>query len=152
MVVGILLSVSGGRSVAAADLEVGDCLYVRTSASAFTARPIGGPDEVGAALLAGGAERAGCAASHGHEVSARVEVPASTPVASGAPVPSTVLAGAKAACEAAFAGYVGLALADSRYETFAVMTTSSGNTADVVCLVARRDGEWMDHPARGSGE
>ena len=59
---------------------------------------------------------------------------------------------AKDACEAAFAAYVGQALDVSRYETFAVVPTSFDTTADVVCLVARADGQWMDHPARASGE
>lgn len=155
------LVVTRGSGVGAGELAVGDCLYVRAAASQSSDRPIGAPDDVAAALLAGGAERAACTASHGHEVSAIV-VPALETLAPG--VMPTVLDKAKMAsltqplCAAAFGAYVGRSVEDSRYVTFPVVPDVEGAAAWVaggrrtVCLVARSDGQWMDHPARGSGE
>ena len=147
--------VAPGRSARAADLRVGDCLYVRTPNSMDVgpgARPIGDQTTVEAVLMGGGAEQASCTASHGHEVSALVEVPAVPPVPSGVSVLPTVRAEAETACQAAFQGYVGHPLSSSNYETFAALPATSEAVADAVCLVARRDGQWMNHPARGSGE
>jgi hypothetical protein len=61
-------------------------------------------------------------------------------------------------CDAAFAGYVGRPLGGSRFTTFPVVPDADGAEAwlnggtRTVCLVARSDGHWMDHPARGSRE
>jgi hypothetical protein len=151
-VVGGFLWATSGLQVAPDQLAVGDCLYVRVPAGSSETQVIGSPDVVRAVLLSGGAERASCTASHGHEVSARVEVPAVPPLPSGVSVLPTVLAEATVACDNAFAGYVGKALADSLYESIAVVPATFETSADVICLVARRDGQWMDHPARGSGE
>jgi putative regulator of septum formation len=143
------------------NLEVGDCLYVRAVADQSSDRPIGEPHDVAGALLAGEAERAACDASHGHEVSA-VVVPALETLAPGAT--PTLLDHAQMQaltgplCDAAFAAYVGHALSGSRYITFPVVPdtdAAAGWAAGgrrTVCLVARADGQWMDHPARGSGE
>jgi hypothetical protein len=60
-------------------------------------------------------------------------------------------------CAAAFEGYVGRPLEGSRYLTFPVvpdLETGDWVTGGrrTICLVARIDGQWMDHPARASGE
>jgi hypothetical protein len=143
------------RSALPRDLEVGDCLYVRTSSSLDVgpnARPIGDPATVEGVLMSGGAEQAGCNGSHGHEVLALVEVPAVPPVPSGVSTLPTVRAEADAACLAAFAGYVGHQPSGSQYESFAALPPIVDSPVDAICLVARRDGQWMTHPARGSGE
>lgn len=83
--------------------------------------------------------------AHGHEVSALVD-PASL---------RYLLSEAQVACRDAFAGYVGHALAGSRYITSPAIPTAEAQAAgakEAICLVARSDGGWMDHPARGSGE
>ena len=147
--------VAPARSARPEDLHVGDCLYIRTPQSMDVgpgARPIGDVVTVEGVLMGGGAEQAGCDTSHGHEVSALVEVPAVPPVPSGVSVRPTVQASANTACAAAFPVYVGRPLAGSIYETFAALPATFGNVADAVCLVARRDGQWMTHPARGSAE
>ncbi|MCI0581715.1 MAG: septum formation family protein [Chloroflexi bacterium] len=133
------------------DLRVGDCLYVRTSASSAigpSAHPIGEPGLVEAALMTDGAQRTDCGASHGHEVAAIVELPDGPPAGPG-------IASLRLDCEAAFAPYVGRPLESSIYGTFAATPTTSQWDAGIhraICLVARTDGEWMSHPARGSGE
>jgi hypothetical protein len=41
------------------------------------------------------------------------------------------------------------------YETFAVVPDEARWDAGfhrAICIVARADGQWMTHPARGSGE
>ena len=144
-VVGALLWATRGLQVAPGDLAVGECLYVRTSASQSDDHPIGDPDDVAAALLRGGAERAGCDASHGHEVSALLDLTTLRDVSSEA----------AARCIAAFKSYIGHPLQGSAYTTFAALPTPverSGGAHLGVCLVARDDGNWLDHPARSSGE
>jgi hypothetical protein len=132
------------------DLRVGDCLFVRTAANSDLgpdARPIGDPASVGASLMSGGADQAGCGGSHGHEVSAVIDLterPAS---------PSS--AALDIACGGAFESYVGRALGSSMYETYAAVPTQAQWDAGIhraVCLVARADGQWMSHAARGSDE
>ena len=143
LTVGGILWATRGTSLDPADLGVGDCLYVRTSASQDVDHPIGTADEVASVLLAGGAERASCDASHGHEVSFVLDLTIGRTT------------GLDLDCRAAFAGYVGHALDGSRYTTFRVLPTGTQQSAAAkagVCLIARADGQWMDHPARGSGE
>jgi hypothetical protein len=159
LIIGLLLAFTGGLLVAPESLAVGDCLFVRTSANQADARPIGEIDEVSATLVAGGAERASCSASHGHEVSAIVFGPTPS-VVRGELRAETLDADAirrvmQPLCDAAFAGYVGRSLAGSRYVTFPVAPQPQTWIAEggrTICLVARADGEWMDHPARESGE
>jgi hypothetical protein len=133
------------------DLRVGDCLYVRTSASTELGsgvRPIGDATAVGASLLSGGADRAGCDASHGHEVSALIDLaepPSMSPTSPALDI----------ACDGVFESYVGHAPGSSLYETYAVVPGAPQWDAGIhraVCLIARADGQWMDRPARGSGE
>jgi hypothetical protein len=162
LAVGLLLAGTQGLQVDPASLAVGDCLYVRTDAAQGDDRPIGDEHDVALTLLAGGAERASCAVSHGHEVSAIV-TPAVLPTPSPGATPALLDATSIRAvtgplCNAAFAGYVGHALDGSRYATFPVVPDAGGAAAwlndgrRTICLVARADGQWMDHPARASGE
>ena len=133
------------------DLRVGDCLFVRTAANSDLgpdARPIGDPASVGASLMSGGADQAGCGGSHGHEVSAVIDLterPATSPSSSALDI----------ACDGVFESYVGRALGSSMYETYAVVPGTTQWDAGIhraVCLVARADGQWMSHAARGSDE
>lgn len=134
----VLLSASAGFFADPRRLAVGDCLFVRTDTPADDPHPIGDAQAVAKAVIDGNAQTAGCNASHGHEVSALVG-----------------LSGAEAACDAAFRAYVGRPLEGSRYVTFPAVPTAEARAAgasSAICLVARTDGQWMDHPARGSGE
>lgn len=133
------------------DLSVGDCLFVRTSASSEVGpgvRPIGDAAAVGVSLMSGGADRAGCDASHGHEVSAIIDLterPPTSPSSSALDI----------ACGDVFESYVGRPLGSSMYETYAVVPGATQWDAGIhlaICLVARADGQWMTQPARGSGE
>ena len=141
------------RAAGPRDLRVGDCLFIRTSqANALGpgARPIGEPSEVAQVLMAGGAEQASCSASHGHEVSVLVDGP-DPPAA----YPDKGQLEAAGACAEAFTDYVGRTLDGSLYTTFAAVPTADDWAAGirrVVCLIARADGQWMMHAARGSRE
>jgi hypothetical protein len=57
-------------------------------------------------------------------------------------------------CAAAFEPYVGRRLTGSIYTTFAAIPAAGDRNAAplVICLAARADGAWMDHPVRASGE
>jgi hypothetical protein len=155
-----LLYVATARPVDRRDLAVGDCLYVATDAAKdpTSARPIGGQATVEDTIVRDGAQRAACTASHGHEVAALVTGP--EPSARGDGIGTAfdrndIHRLTQPLCEAAFAGYVGHALAGSLYTTFSVVPEAPEWTAGgrlTVCLVARVDGGWMDHPARSSGE
>ncbi len=156
----LLLVIARGRPANLADLRVGDCLFVPTAAAQDEARPIGQATAVEDVILAGGAQQAGCTASHGHEVAAIVGPP--SPTATLAPSVlrvrfdrDAIRRVAQLLCEAAFAGYVGHALAGSRFMTFPVAPDAADWIAggqQTTCLVARVDGQWMGHPARGSAE
>lgn len=154
-----------------ADLAVGDCLYARTGSSMDvgpTARPIGAPADVEAVVLAGDAERASCSLSHGHEVSAVVALGAPgssvagdpgsvapTPAGTGAAAMTGIRAFVQARCDAAFEAYVGRPATGSIFETFGAVPTLErwqAGERTAICLVARRDGQWMGSPARGSRE
>jgi Septum formation len=159
--VGAVLWALRGVTVGPDDLAVGDCLYVPAVADQTSDRPIGEPHDVAAALIVEGGERAACDASHGHEVSAIVAAPtfSGSPGASGDLPNHDQMEGLAAPlCEAAFGAYVGRPLEGSTYVTFPVVPDSEHAAAWVasgkptVCLVARSDGQWMNHPARGSGE
>jgi hypothetical protein len=160
--IGALLSLARGNTAEAGSLAVGDCIYVHTAAAQGSDRPIGEEREVTVALLAGDAELAGCGGSHGHEVSAIV-VPEPPPTGAPGVIGQALDAAAMRTmvaplCEAAFAGYVGRPLAGSVYTTFPVVPDAKGAEAwldggrRTICLLARIDGQWLGHPARGSGE
>ena len=161
LAVGAWFFASRAGGLRAADLAIGDCLFVRTAAAQDEVRPIGEPAVVSDTLLAGGVERAGCNASHGHEVSAIVvpALPSAAPGDIGTLLDRGEIQSLTAPlCDAAFEAFVGRPMAGSRFTTFPVAPDAEGAAAWVaggrrtVCLVARSDGAWMDHPARGSGE
>jgi len=135
-------------------LAVGDCLYVRTSASTAVGaggRPIGDPAAVEAVLDAGAAEFAGCDVSHGHEVSALIDLGPLVPTSLGR---QELRAAVQSRCDAAFDSYVGRPAVGSELETFAVLPTDDqleGGASTAVCLVARTDGQWLSGQARDSG-
>jgi hypothetical protein len=160
---GLILAVAQGRPAGLRDLNVGDCLYVPTAAAedAGNSRPIGEPAAVLRVVLTVGAERTTCTGSHGHEVSAIVAptLPTRGPGEMlGLLDEAAMRAMTAPLCDQAFAGYVGRPLALSRFVTFPVVPDVDGaedwlnGGRRTVCLVARADGDWMDHPARGSGE
>ena len=153
----ILIGVSmlnGPRPARLETLVVGDCLYARTTASTAIGaggRPIGEPLEVEAIIAAGGAEYAACDSSHGHEVASIVDVADVVAVAASR---GALRVAVQSSCDAAFLGYVGRSVDGSELETFVVLPTESqfvGGASTAVCLVARRDGQWLSGPARGSG-
>jgi hypothetical protein len=155
-----LLYVATARPVDPRQLAVGECLYVPTDAAKdpTTSRPIGEPGVVEDVIVRLGAERAECTASHGHEVSAIVTGPEPSPRETGIGTRfdrDAIHRLMQPACDAAFAGYVGRPLAGSVYVTFPAVPEAPEWIADgrrTVCLVARADGQWMGHPAHGSGE
>ena len=143
-------------SIGLADIALGDCLFIRTaSARSYlpVEFPIGSAPEVQRALAAGEAERTDCDASHGHEVSAVVTLEGLPGAAY--PEDGTLADSVMPTCEAAFAEFVGRAREGSAYDTVAVVPSRSGWTGGerrAVCLVFGRDGRFLDHQARGSGE
>lgn len=156
----VLIAIASGQPQDPRNLAVGDCLYVPTAAALdpTSTRPIGDATAVELVVVAGGAQKAGCGASHGHEVSAIVTGPDPSPRASGIGTlfdRDAIHRITRPMCEAAFEGYVGHALEGSAYVTFPVVPEAPEWIAggrQTICLVARNDGTWMDHPARGSGE
>jgi hypothetical protein len=156
----LLLSVARGRTTSLRDLAVGDCLYVPTAAALdpSSPRPIGEAAAVEEVILTAGAQEAACTASHGHEVAAILTSPeptVQTGVLGQALDRDLIRREAQPQCDAAFEGYVGHPLAGSRYVTFPVAPEPQAwldGGRKTVCLVARADGGWMDHPARGSAE
>jgi hypothetical protein len=156
----LLIAALQGRFVDPRNLAVGDCLYVPTAAALdpTTSRPIGDAGAVELVVVAGGAQKAGCTASHGHEVSAILTGPDPGPRPSGIGTlfdRDAIHRLMRPLCEAAFAGYVGHALEGSSFVTFPAVPEAPEWLAGgrrTICLVARNDGSWMDHAARGSGE
>ena len=147
----VIQSVAPQRSARPNDLAIGDCLFVRTSAAGVigaNARPIGELKEVAEVLMRGAAERASCSASHGHEVSGIVPVDRQPDDAEFGVALALAMQ-----CDSAFVGYVGHPEVDSVYQSLVVMPTDEAWAAGVhrvICLVARKDGQWMREPARNS--
>lgn len=156
----LVIALAQGRFEDPRNLAVGDCLYVPTAAALdpTSSRPIGEAAAVEQVVVAGGAQKAGCTASHGHEVSAIVTGPDPGPVRTGIGAlfdRDAIHRLVQPLCEAAFADYVGHSLDGSAFVTFPVVPEAPEWIAGgrrTLCLVARRGGTWMDHPARGSGQ
>jgi uncharacterized RmlC-like cupin family protein len=145
LAIGVAVFAWPRSSASVRDLRVGDCLYIPTGTPADDVRPIGDERSVTQTLFGDGAQQAGCDASHGHEVSAIVDFAAV----------GYVFAEAEVRCGQVFEAFVGHPLAGSIYATFAAVPSDQQQLAGAtraICLVARSDGHWMDHPARGSGE
>lgn len=155
----LLVAVRGGAT-SLRGLAVGDCLYIPTAAAQdpLSLRPIGEAPAVEEVLITAGAEEAACTASHGHEVAAIVVLP--DPSRATGEIGQlfdrdAIRRQAQPLCDAAVEAYLGHALADSTFVAFPVAPEPKAwvdGGRQTVCLVARRDGQWMDHPARGSGE
>lgn len=153
----VALALLTGRGVDRRDLAVGDCLYVPTAAARdpLSTRPIGEAAPVEEVVVGRGAQRTDCTASHGHEVAAIVTAPEPSRVVGTLFDLDAIHRLTQPSCDAAFAAYVGHELVGSRYVTFPVAPEPEAWVAEgrrTVCLVARRDGQWMDHPARASAE
>jgi hypothetical protein len=156
----VLIALISGRAVDPRNLAAGDCLYVPTAAALdpTATRPIGAEADVELLVVGGEAQKAACTASHGHEVSAILIGSDPGPRASGIGTVfdrDAVHRLMQPLCEAAFADYVGHSLDGSPFVTFAAVPEAPAWIAGgrrTICLVARDDGQWMDHPARGSGE
>jgi hypothetical protein len=156
----VLIALVSGRAEDPRSFAVGDCLYVPTAAALdpTATRPNGAEGDVELLVFGDGAQKAGCSASHGHEVSAILTGPDPGPRASGIGAAfdrDAIHRLMQPLCDAAFAGYVGHSLDGSAFATFPAVPEAPEWIASgrrTICLVARRDGTWMDHPARGSGE
>lgn len=152
----IVLRALTPTAVAFEDIEAGQCLYVRTGGSSSIEggdRPIGTPALVRASLLLGAAEPAPCDGGHGHEVAARVPLPDSD--ADRYPGEAALLSAAEDGCEAMFVAYVGRPLDGSPLTVTAVVPDEgrwNAGIRDALCLVHRRDGQFLQSSMQGSGE
>jgi len=156
VVAALSLSTSRPKEVRLEVLEVGDCLFIRTPATTSLNQPvpaIGSLEEVRLTAASGGSVRTPCEGSHGHEVSAIV--PLEGAVTDPYPGQDLLLVPVAPACAAAFGAFVGHPLGGSTYDTAAVVPSRSGwgvGDRQAVCLVFGRDGRFLDHQARYSGE
>lgn len=156
VVAALSLSTSRPKEVRLEVLEVGDCLFIRTPATTSLTQPvpaIGSLEDVRLTAASGGSARTPCEGSHGHEVSAIVPLEG----AATDPYPGQVelLEIVAPACPAAFGAFVGHPLEGSTYDTAAVVPSRSGwgvGDRRAACLVFGRDGRFLDHQARHSGE
>ena len=156
VIAALSLSTSRPKEVRLEALEVGDCLFIRTPAitSLTTQIPaIGSLEDVRLAAASGGIAPTPCEGSHGQEVSAivRLEGAATDPY----PGQNELLEHVAPACPAAFGAFVGHPLEGSTYDTAAGVPSRSGwgvGDRQAVCLVFGRDGRFLDHQARNSGE
>lgn len=149
----VILQVTAPRTVRLEDLTVGTCLHVPTSSDDNLAAmgQVGTSEEVEASAASGAAQIAGCDASHSHEVAgvfADTE-PAGTSYPGLAPLQQRH----EAACEAAFASYVGRSLAGSSLTLTVVVPSQSGWDAGRragACLVGNADRTFLSSRAVGS--
>jgi hypothetical protein len=142
------------QAVRVTALATGDCLYIHAADAQDDppGRRIGTDTAIVDALYAGGAERASCDLSHSHEVAGRwtFEENAVAPY----PGAGTLTDRRLAACEAAVAAYVGHPLEGSAFDVVVAVPTDAAWKDAIrsgACLVERRDGQFMDGRARGSG-
>lgn len=156
VIAALSLSTTRPKEVRLEALEVGDCLFIRTPATTSLAPQvpaIGSLEEVRLTAASGGSVRTPCEGSHGHEVSAIV--PLEGAVTDPYPGQDLLLVPVAPACAAAFGAFVGHPLGGSTYDTAAVVPSRSGwgvGDRRAACLVFGRDGRFLDHQARNSGE
>jgi len=156
VIAALSLSTSRPKEVRLEALEVGDCLFIRTPATTSLTPQvpeIGSLEDVRETAASGGTARTPCEGSHGHEVSAIVplEGAATDPY----PGQDLLLELVAPACPEAFGAFVGHLLEGSTYDTAAVVPSRSGwgvGDRRAACLVFGRDGRFLDHQARNSGE
>ena len=152
---GVLLNLWTPAPVDVRDLQAGDCLYIHAAdadTDSPTGRPAGSSTSAVSALYAQGAEEAPCDGSHSHEVLLQ------TTLADGAgteyPGANALVERTRAACEAAFTGYVGRSPEDSALELIVAVPPDASWTDGVraaPCLVGDADGQFLLTPAKGSG-
>jgi hypothetical protein len=140
------------RPLRMTELAAGDCVYLRapgTSDLGSDTPNLPATERALAEVTAG--ERASCDLSHSHEVSTtfRLEGPDDYPGW------DTLVALNSARCDAAFEEFVGHGLAGSRYATAIWVPPPAAWTEgerDAACLVFDRNGAFLGHHLRGSGE
>jgi Septum formation len=153
---GVVLNVLRPQVVQVRGLAVGDCLDIRAADAdrdgLAGARRIGSAQAAVDVLYAQGAERAGCDQSHSHEVISTDEF--AEQAIAPYPGASVLQDRLRAGCVADFATYVGHPLEDSELDLVVAVPDEAAWNAPIrvgVCLVARRDGDFLAAPARGSG-
>ncbi|HEY5630267.1 MAG TPA: septum formation family protein [Candidatus Limnocylindrales bacterium] len=151
----VFLQLTSPRLVQLEDLRVGTCLHVPTSSNGNIAvtGQVGTPDEVAAVLAGSGANAAACDASHSHEVAAVFADP--EPAGTAYPRFATLQQRHAAACDAAFASYVGRPVAGSALQVTVVVQSQAGWDAGRragACLVSRADGGFLTSGAVGSAQ
>lgn len=152
---GVVLQLAQPQVIRLEDLRAGDCIYIPTPSGGQvdSARAIGTSAEAANGLVQAGAERAPCDGSHSHEVAAAFVLadPSGTPF----PGPGVLEERQRATCEAAFATYIGHAVAGSRFDLTVVVPTQvaweAGRRAGA-CIVSNTDATFMASRAGGSGE
>lgn len=156
MIVGawVFLQLSAPRTVRLEDLSVGACLHVPTTSNDNLAAQgqVGSASEVATVLARSGADGAPCDASHSHEVAAVFADP--DPAGAAYPGLSALEERHAAACDAAFASYVGHPVAGLALEATVVVQTESGWNAGRragACLLSSADGRFLASRAGGSG-
>jgi Septum formation len=150
-----LLSVMTPPAIRVQHLATGDCLYIHAvdaDTDSPTGRPAGTSTGAVTALYDAGAEKAPCDGSHSHEVVLQTVFPDAEGTAY--PGASALVDRNRAACEAAFAAYVGLPSADSKLSLVVAVPTEPAWDKGVraaPCLVGTADGQFLLAPAKGSG-
>ena len=128
-------------------LVAGDCVYIRALQDpSLVSRLAGSVSAVRTALLEQGAERASCDQSHSHEVAFVADL--ADPVPTAYPGSAALEARESEACRVSMDVYVGAADA---FELIVVPPDAArwdGGIRRVVCLLGRRDGAFLDRPAR----
>jgi hypothetical protein len=136
------------------DLRTGDCIYIPTpgSGEVDSTRPIGLVADQVYGLFQAGAERAPCDGSHSHEVAGVFRF--DDLAGEAYPGLAALASREQAACEAAFASYVGRPTAGSALDLVIAVPRDvdwpEGRRAGV-CMVSRADGQFLTSRAAGSG-
>ena len=153
---GLLLNLLRPQVLGVRDLAAGDCLDIRAADAdrdgMVGGRRIGTGKAAVDALYAQGAERTACDQSHSHEV---ISTTTFVEGAAASYPGATVLADRmRDGCDADFVAYVGHAVEGSQLDLVVAVPDETAWDSPIregVCLVARRDGDFLDAPARGSG-
>jgi hypothetical protein len=151
----LLLNLMTPAPVRVQQLAAGDCIYIHAvdaDTDSPTGRPAGTSTGAVTALYDAGAEKASCDGSHSHEVALQTAFPD----AEGAAYPgaSTLVERNRAACEAAFEGYVGVPAADSELSLVVAVPSEPAWAKGVraaPCLVGTSDGQFLLAHAKASG-
>jgi hypothetical protein len=150
-----VLNLATPASVNVRDLQAGDCLYIHAADAdrdSPTGRPAGSSTSAVAALYSDGAERAPCDGSHSHEVVLQTTL--ADAAGTEYPGANVLLERTRAACEAAFTGYVGHPPEGSALELIVAVPPDASWTDGVraaPCLVGDPKGQFLLKPAKGSG-